>query len=79
MIILSISQFTDGASVTCLGRRNIDDCIRRAELEYRLETEELNILNLQGEHLRLRSRLEGGEDEAAPPPPAASLSRWVFR
>ncbi|XP_037093298.1 uncharacterized protein LOC119113079 [Pollicipes pollicipes] len=45
--------------------RNIDDCIRRAELEYHLETEELNILNLQGEHMRLKSRLEGAEDSAA--------------
>ncbi|XP_043192261.1 flocculation protein FLO11-like [Amphibalanus amphitrite] len=54
--------------------RNIDDCIRRAELEYRLETEELNILNIQGEHLRLRARLEGAEDDTGPVLPTASLS-----
>ena len=38
--------------------RNIDACIRQAELEYELEREELNILNLQAEQMTVRAKIE---------------------
>ncbi|XP_037069423.1 uncharacterized protein LOC119090682, partial [Pollicipes pollicipes] len=53
---------------------NIDACIRQAELEYELEREELNILNLQGEQITVRAKIEDAEGFGSGAPGKVSLS-----